>query len=111
MNALTQTFQPAQMQKLHATPRSKHLLQLLQQSKEPLNPLHLLETQVLMWGLEHEQAETEWATNVLAFALQQERKAPQQLTEMLADAPLEQAQTLQEASMMLLRVMADVIPA
>ena len=111
MNDLKLKSQLAQIRKLHATPRSKHLSQLMQQSKEYVDPLSLLETQVLMWGLEHEQAETEWATNVLEFMLREERRVPQQLIQLMEDAPLEQAETLEEASMMLLRLMADVIPA
>lgn len=110
MTDLQPLSRQALIEHLNSTPQNSNLLRLMRQAKVPHAWNNLATTTVLLWAMENLQLTPAWAQAVERAVLVADADDPAQATENLAEAGAESAQTLEQAAMLLLKVVADLVP-
>ena len=95
---------------LNSTPQSRHLLSLLKQESVSHNPNNLVVTTVLMWAAQNLVGDKAWAQEVEGAAALADLEEPESMAQNLAQAEVLDATTLEEAAMLLLQEVADLMP-
>ena len=95
---------------LNSTPQSMHLLSLLKQAGVPHNPNNLVVTSVLMWAAQNLAGDRGWAQEVEGAAALADLEEPEAMAQNLAQVELLETTTLEEAAMLLLQEVADLMP-